>query len=74
MAERIKINEIEAEGVVGGLLIWEGGVVYPMDNPNARYEYADYTACQQWLIANWNTAQKENCLKAMEKEGLVHKL
>lgn len=76
MANRIELNEKETEEVVGGLLYWnsENGTVYPHDNPNAVFAYADYTECCQWLVANWNKKQTEACLVAMEEAGLVHRL
>ena len=74
MSNRIKISENQVENVVGGLLLWEGGIVHPLDDPNAKYSYTDYTACQQWLVANWDSAQKEDCLIAMESVGLVKKI
>ena len=73
MADRIELNEQDMENVIGGILKWKGGVVYAKDNPNAKYTFTDYTACQQWILANWNSAQTEDCLKALEAAGLVHK-
>ncbi len=74
MSNRVELNEMEAENVVGGVLKWKAGVVYPKDNPDAKYSYVNYTECQQWILANWNKKQDESCLQALEDYGLVHKL
>ena len=74
MSNRVELNEQQAENILGGILVWEGGIVYPQNKPSCQYKYVNYTACQQWLVANWDKPQKEDCLKAMEAAGLVHKL
>ena len=74
MAERFELNDIETENVVGGVLKWKDGQVYAKDNPSALYSYVSYTECQQWILANWNKPQTEECLKALEAAGLVHKI
>ena len=74
MNNRIQLDEQEMESVVGGILKWKGGNVYPKDNPDVKYRYSDYTACQQWIVANWHGAQNEACLKALAAAGLVSKL
>ena len=73
MSNRIELNEQETENVVGGVLRWKAGTVYPKDNPDCQYSYVDFTACQQWIIANWGKKQDESCLQALEAAGLVHK-
>lgn len=73
MAERIELNDQEIEDVVGGILKWKAGKVYAKDNPSAVYTFTNYTACQQWIIENWNKPQTEACLREMERAGLVHK-
>jgi len=71
MSNRTELNEQEIESVVGGILKWKGGVVYAKDNPDAKYTFTNYTACQQWIIEHWSGAQTEACLKALEDAGLV---
>ena len=71
MSNRIELNENEMERVQGGVLLWEGGKVYPKDDPDAVYTYTSFTKCMQWIDANWSTVQDEDCLKAMEEAGLV---
>ena len=75
MAERILINEMDAENVVGGALKWlSSGVVYPKNNPDAKYTYTDFYDCTAWLTKHWSGIQDEKCLQAMELDGLVHKI
>ena len=74
MSNRIELSDIESEDVVGGILKWKAGVVYPKDNPSATYSFENYNACQQWIVANWSRIQDESCLQALEAAGLVHKL
>ncbi len=75
MANRVMLNEQEVDNVVGGALKWlKSGVVYPKNNPDVQYSYTDYYECAAWLVKNWSGVQDEACLKAMEDQGLVHKL
>jgi hypothetical protein len=69
MSNRVELKDFETESVNGGILHWEGGQVYPKDNPSAVYNYTDYDSCLQWIVANWSGAQKENCLMALEAAG-----
>ena len=74
MSERRELFDQELENVVGGVLRWKGGVVYPKNDPDATYSYSDYSECQAWIVTNWSGTQDESCLKAMEAAGLVHKI
>lgn len=74
MSERRELFDQELESVVGGVLKWRDGVVYPKNDPDATYSYDDYSKCQAWIVSHWSGTQDENCLKAMEAEGLVHKI
>ena len=75
MSKRVELNQQEMEDVVGGILRWtRNGEVYPQDDPSAVYSYHDYYDCQAWLVKNWDGVQNEAALRAMEQEGLVHKL
>ena len=74
MSNRRELNEQEMNGVVGGVLRWtEDGIVYPKDDPSVQFTYTDYYDCQAWLVKNWNRAQNEDALIAMEAAGLVHR-
>ena len=73
MTNRIELTDEQMEDVVGGILKWKGGTVYPKGNESAKYSYTDYTKCQQWIVENWNGVQDEACLKALEAAGYVHK-
>ena len=73
MANRIELNDLETEAVVGGILRWtQDGTVYPKDDPSVQYTYNDYYECQAWLVKNWDGVQNEATLRAMEAAGLVH--
>lgn len=74
MSKRFELNENDVDRVVGGVLLWEAGKVYPKDNPSAVYKYKSFTKCMQWIDENWSTVQNEDCLRAMETAGLVSKL
>lgn len=74
MSERREVLGEELENIVGGVLKWKDGVVYPKNDPGATYRYTDYSACQAWIVSHWNGTQDESCLQALEAEGLVHKI
>ena len=75
MAERVELNMNDMEDVVGGALIWESGVVYPKDNPGAKYSFTKYSACRAYIKANWpGGPQNEDTLRMLEAAGLVHKI
>lgn len=70
-----KLSDDELDNISGGVLRWTGGVVTVKNgDPNVQYSYADYYACQAWLVANWGGTQDETCLQAMEAAGLVHRI
>ena len=73
MSERIELNNQEMEDVIGGILKWKGGEVWPKDNPSAVYYYNDYYECIAWIQKNWTGKQDENTLIALEAAGLVHR-
>lgn len=77
MAENkiIRIDEKEAEGIVGGYLLWSGwkkGCVHPAYG-GPIYFYDDYSACIQWLDRNWVGERDEKCLEALAEIGLMHR-
>lgn len=75
MAERFEINENELTDVVGGALVWESGVVYPQDDPDARYSFTSYSKCRDYIKANWpGGKQNEDTLIMLEEAGLVHRI
>lgn len=75
MSERIKIDDQAVENVLGGALRWTSdGIVYPKDNPDVQFSYADFDACRAWLVTNWSGIQNEDCLIAMEAAGLVSRI
>ena len=70
-----KLSDDELDNVSGGVLLWQGGVVQVWNgDPNLKYAYTDYNACQAWLVANWDGVQTEECLQAMEAAGLVQRI
>lgn len=75
LSNRIELNDQEMENVSGGILLWQGGVVtvYKGD-PNVKYSYTDYDACQEWLVTNWKEVQTEACLEALQAAGLVQRI
>lgn len=74
MADRIEINTPDLEDVVGGALVWTKNGVYPKDNPDAIYQFKDYSACIDYIKKNWKGgAQTEETLKMLEAAGLVWK-
>ena len=75
MEKLTKLNDEELDNVSGGVLFWQGGVVQVWNgDPNLKYSYTDYDACQAWLVANWKDVQTEACLQAMEAAGLVQRI
>ena len=74
MADRIEINTLELEDVVGGALVWSKDGVYPKDNPSAVYQFSDYSACTAYIKKYWKGGpQTEETLKMLEKAHLVWK-
>lgn len=72
MTDRIELNEQEVEGVVGGALKWQGGKVWPKNDPSKVYHYKDYYACIAWIQENWHGTQNESTLQALQSAGLVY--
>ena len=72
MTDRIELNEQQVEDVVGGALVWQGGEVWPKDDPSKVYHYTDYNACVAWLQKNWSGKQNESTLEALKAAGLVY--
>lgn len=73
--KRVALNEVELDSVVGGALVWNGGVVYPKDNPDAKYSFKDYSECRAHIKKYWpGGVQNEDTLKMLEDAGLVTKL
>ena len=73
--KRVPLNEAELENVVGGALVWAAGVVYPKDNPDAKYSFKKYSECRDYIKKYWSGAvQNEDTLKMLEDAGLVTKL
>lgn len=75
MADRMKIdNEELLEDVTGGALRWQGGKVYPKDNPSHVYTYANYAAATDYIKNNWpGGTHNEDTLIWLEKAGYVKK-
>lgn len=73
--KRVALNETELDSVVGGALIWDAGVVYPKDNPEAKYSFTKYSECRDYIKQNWpGGVQNEDTLKMLEAAGLITKL
>ena len=73
--KRVALNEVELDSVVGGALIWDAGVVYPKDNPDAKYSFKKYSECRDYIKKYWpGGVQNEATLKMLEEAGLVTKL
>lgn len=74
MSDRVQLNETELDSVVGGALRWQGGQVYPKDNPSHVYKYSSYTACTDYIKNNWpGGTHNEDTLRWLEDAGLVTK-
>lgn len=74
MSNREVINENELIDVVGGALRWQGGKVYPKDNPTHVYTFTDYYACTDYIKNNWpGGTHNEDTLIWLEAAGLVTK-
>ena len=72
MADRIEIDSNELENVVGGALKWQGGNVWPKDDPSIVYHYSDYTACMAYIKQYWTGgAHGEATLQMLEAAGLM---
>lgn len=74
MAQRELINENELEDVTGGALRWQGGKVYPKDDPTHVYTFTDYEAATDYIKNNWpGGTHNEDTLIWLEEAGLVHR-
>ena len=74
MIDRTGLNRLQLKYLSGGNLVWEDGVVFPENDPDARYAFADRDACRAWIMAYWGMRQDERCLRAMESVGLVRRI
>lgn len=75
MANRVEINELDLEEVVGGTLVWsKQGVYCKEDADKTMYSFSNYADCRTWIQNNWSQKpQNEEMLRQMEIAGLVHK-
>ena len=74
MSKRELIDENALEDVVGGALRWQGGKVYPKDNPSHIYTYTNYEDCTDYIKNNWpGGTHNEDTLKWLEAAGKVTK-
>ena len=72
---RVEIDEKMVDSVVGGALVWDGGVVYPLNNPNVKYNVSSYDACREYIKNNWTGGpQNEEALSMLEAAGLISKI
>lgn len=74
MDKRVELNEQEAIDVVGGALRWQGGIVYPKNDPTHKYTFTDYYACTDYIKNNWpGGTHDESTLQWLEAVGLVQR-
>ena len=74
MTNRIKLDEEMLNDVTGGALRWQGGKVWPKDNPTHVYTFTDYEAATDYIKNNWpGGTHNESTLEWLEAAGLVHK-
>ena len=74
MAIRNEISGDDLDLIVGGALRWQGGKVWPKDNPTHKYTFTDYEACTDYIKNNWpGGTHNESTLQWLEAAGLVHK-
>lgn len=72
MSDRIEVSGQDLENVVGGALVWEKGIVYPKDNPDAVYHYSSFNDCIAYITKYWKGgAQTEETLKMLQDAKLV---
>lgn len=72
MDKRVELDDVDVEGVVGGALQWQAGVVTVLGtNPPVQYHYGSYKKCSAWIRENWSGPQDESCLKKLIAAGLV---
>ena len=75
MGKRVEIDENILDDVVGGALVWDNGVVYPLGNPDCKYSFANYDDCRNYIKNNWTGGpQNEDALMALEAAGLIYKV
>ncbi len=74
MGNRREITGSDLEIVTGGKLRWQGGKVYPKDDPTHVYTFTDYEACTDYIKNNWpGGTHNEDTLIWLEAAGLVHR-
>lgn len=74
MSDRIKLDEELMEDVTGGALRWQGGQVWPKDNPTHKYTFSDYYACTDYIKNYWpGGTHNESTLQWLEAAGYVKK-
>lgn len=75
MGNRIELDENNVDEVVGGALVWDGGVVFPLSNPDCKYAFNSYDDCREFIKNNWTGGpQNEDALMMLEAAGLVYKI
>ena len=74
MSKRAELNDNLLDDVVGGALRWQGGKVWPKDNPTHIYTFDDYEAATDYIKNNWpGGTHNEDTLIWLEAAGLVQK-
>lgn len=72
MSNRVELNELDLDGVVGGALRWKRGIVSVIGaNPPVEYHFSDYTKCTDYIKNNCMGVQNEQTLLKLKEEGLV---
>jgi len=72
MNNRVELNEVDIDGVVGGALRWKKGIVSVIGAvPPVEYHFADYTKCTDFIKNNCMGVQNEATLLRLKAEGLV---
>lgn len=74
MSDKVLINEDLLDEVVGGKLRWQGGYVFPVNDPTHRYRFYDYEGCTDYIKNNWPGGEhNESTLEWLEAAGYVQK-
>lgn len=74
MDKRIELNEEYLDDVTGGALRWQGGKVWPKNDPTHVYTFTDYYAATDYIKNNWpGGTHDESTLEWLEKAGYVTK-
>ena len=66
------INESSLEDIVGGKLRWQGGYVFPVNDPTHRYKFYNYEEATDYIKNNWGGGEhNEDTLIWLEEAGYV---